>query len=98
MAKHHPPFPQETKGELTPHIYALIALESDAAASRLQAAKDAADKAAKYRTTPHNHALWLGYAALRDEAARNFRKARDAGDLLICFHGTRAFLAEGGAA
>lgn len=98
MTKNHPPFPQETKDQPTQHIYALVALESDAAASRLESAKDAADRAAKFKDTPHTKALWLAFCALRDEAERNFRRAQEAGDLLICFHGTHAFLPEGGAA
>lgn len=100
MAQHHPPFPtvSGSPGHIQ-YIYALIALESDAANSRIDALYTAEIKKNKFRSgAPAAKALWEAHCALREQARKQFKDARDGGQLLYAFHGTKAFQAQGGAA
>ncbi len=99
----HPPFPAEPKlGCGAENIFALVALEKDAAASRISALCTGANKRSKWKKTPHTNSLFLAEFALIEAANQNFKKARDFGQLLFCWHGTKATaqtrVSKGGAA
>lgn len=83
-----PPFPRRA-GDIR-HIYAYCALKNDAAAARLTAMREAVLRKSKFAETPAALALWQGFLATEAAAEKNFKDACRAGELLFCWHGTKA--------
>ena len=86
-----PPFPWEGRraGDIR-YIHAYCALKNDAAAARLTAMRETVLRKSKFAETPSSHALWQGFITTDAAAKKDFTDARRAGELLFCWHGTRA--------
>lgn len=81
----HPPMPR-CEGD-PKYIFAFCALKADAAASRVEALARAADKQGAASTA---EALWAAFGALHRDKTEDLGRARKYGQLLFCWHGTRA--------
>jgi hypothetical protein len=93
MAQQHPKFPDASPGTHVNNIFALVALECDAAQSRLLSLYKAEFKKNNFSSlTGKSRALWEGFTALRDKTRENFFKAQTYGQLPYAFHGTKAFM------
>lgn len=84
----HPPFPALPAKGTPDHIYAFLALKADAARSRL-VPMQAAEWARKGSTAK---SLTIGAAigALDHQVHEFITDARKGGELLFCWHGTKA--------
>ena len=81
-----------------PNVEAWYALHIDAALAQIKAIADRNWENKRYNAAK-DIALREAANALFVSRAKAFRKARDVGQLLFCFHGTHALLnAKGGAA
>lgn len=98
MAQQHPKFPEDTLA-IRRHIHALVALEADAADSRIHAMHNAMVAKNGWREqSAQQRALWEAHWALRCKADDQYCFARSAGQLPFAFHGTTVFQTQGGAA
>jgi hypothetical protein len=93
MAQQHPRFPDGPgPSQSVTHIFAIVALECDAADSRLLALYLAEMKRKNFSgQTEKTRALWEAFIAVREKANTNFVQAKKYGQLLYAFHGTKAF-------
>lgn len=100
MAQQHPTFPQEPANLAdAKFIYPLIALEADAASARVLDLLKSQFRRSRYKENDGSKALTQALVALNDKAADHYRKAQRHGELLLCWHGTKATaVTEGGAA
>lgn len=85
----HPAFPTLPSGRSTKHIFAFFALTSDAAADRLITARQAEWK--RKGNTSKAQTLTAAITALERTIREDVREAKKDGELLFCWHGTKAF-------
>jgi len=91
MAQHHPPFPlQPPAGQYVRHIGPYRLLEADAAMSRMVSLRNSTAKRTKTGASGTEDALWVAMFALQDRIVQEARDALRAGELLLCWHGTKA--------
>jgi hypothetical protein len=93
MAQQHPRFPDGPgPGQNVTHIFAFVALQCAAADSRLLALYLAEMKKRNFSDQSEKaSALWEAFIAVREKASAKFIKAKEHGQLLYAFHGTKAF-------
>ena len=96
----NPTFPKEpAKPADAKFIYPLIALETDAASARIHDLLKNQFRRSRYKENDGSKALTQALVALNNKAAEYYRKAQSRGELLLCWHGTKATaVPEGGAA
>jgi hypothetical protein len=91
MAKHHPPFPlRPLAGQYIKFIIPYRLLAADAAMSRMVSLTNSAAKRSKTGTSGTEDALWVAMSALQDRIMQEAASALRAGELLLCWHGTKA--------
>jgi len=84
----HPPFPQAPAGhDRARHALVFSALKHDASASRVRALALAAWNKGQKNT---EEALWDAFSSLIHERDRALGNAQKCGQLLFCWHGTKA--------
>ena len=88
----HPPFPQLPPAGIQDcrHIYVLSARENDAALSRLEAMRSSAWRANGFADPPKVRAITTAINSLYWQRQENFEIVKRIGQLLMCWHGTKA--------
>ncbi len=72
------------------HFNVWLALEADAAHVHLIKHSEAAFKRNKFRENNASMSMWSGACALRERRDSELRAVRENGELLFCWHGTKA--------
>ena len=96
MPAQHPPFPLAELpllgvidwGGFGSWIHIYVALQADAAASRLEALRNSALRARNGKANAE--ALWEGLWLLNEKLRVSIEDVRGRGLLLMCWHGTRS--------
>lgn len=91
MAQQHPPFPKTpAQGADAKFIVPLVALEADAAYSRVLGLLTTQYRRGRYQESNGTKALTQALSALSEKASYHYRLAQGHGHLLLCWHGTNA--------